>query len=70
MWETPKIENLLRLLRVQKHCARLMLDARFSDNSVERFSKLGWLPIDDIIRMRKVLLMHKIVNSSCHKYFK
>ena len=36
-------------LRVQKRCARIILDASYSDNSVELFSDLGWLPIDDVI---------------------
>ena len=70
VWGNTKNENLLRLLRVQKRCARLILDANFSDNSVELFSKLGWLPIDDVIRMRKLCLMHKIVNGCCPQYFK
>jgi len=53
-----------------KHCARLILDASFSDNSVGLFSKLAWLPIDDVIRMRKLCLMYKIVNGCCPQYFK
>jgi len=65
-----KDDNLLRLLRVQKRCARLILDASFSDNSVELFSKLDWLPIDDVIRMRKLCLMYKIVKGCCPQYFK
>ena len=65
-----KKENLLRLVRVQKCCARLILEASFSDNSNELFSKLGWLPIDDVKRMRKLYLMYKIVNGCCPQYFK
>ena len=37
---------------------------------MELFSKLGWLPIDDVIRIRKLCLMHKIVNGCCPQYFK
>ena len=70
VWGNTKYENLLRLLRVQKRCARLILDASFSDNSVKLFSKLSWLPIDDVIRMRKLCLMYKIVNGCCPQYFK
>ena len=53
--------------RVQKRYARLVLNASFSDNSVELFGKLGWLPtcIDDVTRMRELCLMHKIVNGCC-----
>ena len=70
VWVNTKNENLLRLRRVQKRCARIILDASYSDNSVERFSERGWLPIDDVIRMRKLCLMYKIVNGFCPQYFK
>ena len=70
MWGNTKNENLLRLLRVQKRCAMIILDASYSDNSVELFSELGWLPIDDVIRVRKLCLMYKIVNGCCPQYFK
>ena len=42
------------LLRESKNVnARLVLNASFSDNSVELFGKLGWSPtcIDDVTRM-------------------
>ena len=49
----------------------MILDANFRDNSVMLFTKLGWLPIDDIIRTRKLSLLHKIYNdrisSKCKK---
>ena len=70
MWGNTKNENLLRLLRAQKRGARLMLDASFSDNFVELFSKVSWSPIDDVIRMRKLCLMHKIINGCFPQYFK
>jgi len=70
VWGNTIDYNFLRLLRVQKRCARLILDASFSNNSVELFSKLYWLPIDDVIRMRKLCLMYKIVKGCCPEYFK
>ena len=33
------------------------------------FTKLGWLPIDDIIRSRKLDLLHKISFGHCPDYF-
>ena len=59
--------------RVQKRCARLILDACLSDNSVELFDKLGcFIPtcIDDVTRIKELCLMHKIVNGCCPHYFK
>ena len=55
VWGNTKYENLLWLLRVQTRCARLILDASFSDNSVKLFSKLGWLPIDCTISRSNIL---------------
>ncbi len=69
VWGNCSNENLIRLLKIQKRCARLILDAKFSDNSVEFFTKLGWLPIDDIIRSRKLYLLHKISFGHCPDYF-
>ena len=48
-------DQLLRLLRVQKRCSILILDARLLDNSAQMFQKLQWLLIDDIIRIKKTV---------------
>ena len=69
VWGNSSVENLQRLLRVQKRCARLILDAVIYDNSVELFDKLGWLPIDDIVRVRKLFMLHKIIQVHCPEYF-
>ena len=55
---------------MQKRCARFILDASVSDNSVQLFSKLGWILVDKIIRLRKPCIMHKITNVKCPDYFK
>ena len=54
-------EQLNRLLRLRKRCARMILDAYFQDNSAMLYTKLGWLPIDNIIRTRKLSRLHKSV---------
>ena len=69
VWGNCSKENLIRLLRIQKRCARLILDAKFTDNSVKLFTKLEWLPIDDTIRIRKLFLLHKICSGHCPDYF-
>ena len=57
VWGNRSKEQLDRFLRLKKPCARMILDANFQDNSVMLFTKLGWLPIDDIIRTRKLNLI-------------
>ena len=56
VWGNCTVGNLQRVLRLQKRCARLILDADTHQNSVKLFNKLDWLPIDDIIRIRKLYI--------------
>ena len=57
VWGNRSKEQLDRLSRLKKPCARMILiDANFQDNSVMLFTKLVWLPNDDIIRTRKLNL--------------
>ena len=61
---TNIVFNLLsRLLLLQKRAARLLLDADFSQPSVSLFSKLKWLPIFDLIKLRKLVLLFTILNN-------
>ena len=45
------------------------MDADTHENSVKLFNKLDWLPIDDIIRIRKLCMLHKINQGHCPAYF-
>ena len=67
VWGNTKIENLQRLLIVQKHCARLILNAG-TERSVGLFKRLGWIPISDIIEQRKLCIIHKIIQGKCPDY--
>ena len=69
VWGNCTVGNLQRLLRLQKRCARLILDATINDNSVKLFNKLGWLPINDIICIRKLYMLHKVSQGHCPEYF-
>ena len=69
VWSNCSVENLQRLLQVQKRCARLILDATINDSSVELLDKLGWLPIDDITHARKLFMLHKVSQGHCPEYF-
>jgi len=69
VWGNCTVDSLQRVLRLQKRCARLILDADTHENSVKLFNKLDWLPIDDIIRVRKLCMLHKISQRHCPAYF-
>ena len=61
VWGNTKKYNLLRLLRIQRRCAPIILDANISASSVDLFSRLGWIPIENIIELRKLCVMHNTV---------
>ena len=54
---------LSRLLLLHKRAARLLLDADFSQPSASLFSKLKWLPIFNLIILRKLVLLFTILNN-------
>ena len=68
VWGNCSKEQLDIFLRLQERCARMILDANFQDNSGMLFTKLDWLLIDDIIRTRKLSLLHKICNGCGPEY--
>lgn len=62
-WGNCSSYLLSRLLRLQKRAARLLLDADFTEPSVSLFSKLKWLPIFDLIKLRKLVILFTILNN-------
>ena len=40
-----------------------------NDSSVKYFDKLGWLPVGDIMRTRKLLILHKVSQDHRPDYF-
>ena len=68
VWGNTKIDNLQRFLMIQKHCARVILNAG-TERSVGLFKRLGWIPISDIIEQRKLCIMHNIICGKCPNYF-
>ena len=64
VWGNTKIDNLQRLLRIKKRCARVILNAGI-ERTVGLFKRLGWIPISDIIEQRKLCIIH----GKCPDYF-
>ena len=62
-WGSCSSHLLSRLLRLQKRAAKLLLNDDFSQPSVSLFSKLKWLPIFDLIKIRKLVLLFTILSN-------
>ena len=61
VWGNTKIDNLQRLLRTQKRCVRVILNAG-TERTVGLCKRLGWIPISNIIEQRKLCIMHNTHN--------
>ena len=63
VWGNTTNDNLIRLLRIQKRGARLILDTNFYASSVNLFNKPGLIPFDDIIELSKLCIQFN--NGKC-----
>lgn len=61
VWGNTTNDNLIRLLRIQKCWARLILDTNIYASSVDPYNKLGWIPIDHTIEFRKLFIIFNIM---------
>jgi hypothetical protein len=62
-WGNCSKTLLLRILRLQKRAARIILDADFSTPSVLLFSQIRIIPIFDLVKFRKLLLLINILTN-------
>ena len=59
VWASCNVGLLADIFKVQKRCARLILDAPFRARTLPLFYKLGWLPINHICIERRLILFKK-----------
>ena len=63
VWSNCSQTNLNELFKLQKRCARLILDIPRDAGSFDNFQRLKWLPIDQIFKLNKLGLLNKVVDS-------
>ena len=65
IWSNCSPTNLDELFKLQKRCARLILDSPRDAQSYDNFQKLKWLPVDQIFKLNKLgqLLMEEHRNT-------
>ena len=62
VWRNCTQTNLVKLFKLQKHCARLILDSPRDARPFDNFQKLKWLPIDQMLKIRKPGLLKKVID--------
>lgn len=64
IWGNVRREPFISKLKLQKRAARLSLDESTSTPSAHFFQRLEWISINNIIKMRKILLVICSLRSS------
>ena len=62
VWASCNAGLLDDIFKVQKQCARLILDAPFQARTLPLFYKLEWLPINQVCIERRLILFKKILD--------
>ena len=62
VWSNCSQTNLDELFKLQKRCARLILDSPWDARSFDNFQKLKWLPLDQMFKINKLGLLKKVID--------
>ena len=68
VWSNCSQTNLDKLFKLQKRCARLILDSPRDAWSYDNFQKLKWLPIDQLFKLNKLGLLKKVIDWKAPEY--
>ena len=68
VWSNCSQTNLDELFKLQKRCARLILDSPRDARSYDNFQKLKWLPVDQLFKLNKLGLWKKVIDCRAPGY--
>ena len=68
VWSTTSEHNALLLLRLQKRAARLILDKPLRTSSQAMFKELRWMPLQDRIKYRDMVMVYKARHQQIPQY--
>ena len=68
IWSGCAKNELVRIIKLQKRAARLILDADPLSSSAPLFKQLGWMTVENRISYHKSVLMHKCLKNEAPVY--
>ena len=68
VWGICLKKNQIKIIKIQKKAARLILEAPPLTSSKHMFQQLKWLPFDEIVKFKQVSLVYKAVNGNAPQY--
>ena len=70
VWTSCDKHTLIRVLKLQKRAARVILDADRQANSVKLFNKLNWKPFSEQAKLTKCCIIYKLLQGHVPTYLK
>ena len=70
VWTSCDKHTLIRVLKLQKRAARVILDANRQANSVKLFNKLNWMPFSEKPKLTKCCIIYKRLQGHVPTYLK
>ena len=61
-WGSTSNTNVERLNKLQKHAARIILNADYLTPSADMFKSLGWMSVNNRLKYTKAVLTYKAIN--------
>ncbi len=68
VWSTTSGYNMMRLIKLQKRAARLILECPVRTSSEDTFSELKWMTLPERIKFRKLTMVYKAIHHQCPAY--
>ena len=68
VWTSCSTENLQRVFKLQKHAARVILNADTKANSVQLFGELDWVPFLYEANVNRLSMVYKRLSGDCPSY--
>ena len=68
VWTYCSTEDLKRVFRLQKRAARVILQVDTRSRTIDNFTKLGWIPFYDEVKINKCILVFKKLNGDVPSY--
>ena len=70
IWSCSSRNDLLRIFKLQKRAAQVILGTDTSSRSIANFNKLNWIPLYDEVKINKCTLVYKSLHDQAPQYIK
>ena len=70
IWSCCSRNDLLRIFKLQKRAARVILGTDTSSRSIANFNKLNWIPFYDEVKINKCTLVYKSLHDQAPQYIR